>query len=256
MSSSGTTSKPPGRWSAIKLPNGVVKVFEPGIPDPRGFVVLSLHQHHDDVPYMESALTLQAQARGLRLVAPEGDVWWLDRPTLGWEDETPQEFVLNQVMHFAGSVLGAKPPKVGLLGLGTGGQAVLRWAFQRPSVFPVVAAIAPVIDFHKIWDSNPLLQAMFRSEEAARQETATLYVEPMRRVPHVWFSAPDNRELVVEGAERLQSKLLSLGLPFTYTCDENRAAAHVYAAQKLHDALDFITEGLDQSSRSLNLAHD
>src|SRR5208283_825152 len=96
-----------------------------------------------------AAYTREFQRHGLRVVAPKtGRSWWADRicpefdPTI-----TAQKYVLDAVIPFIAQRWGAVPPRVALLGTSMGGQGALRFSFKFPGLFPVVAALAPAIDY-------------------------------------------------------------------------------------------------------------
>ncbi|MEK6216103.1 MAG: alpha/beta hydrolase-fold protein, partial [Boseongicola sp.] len=129
-----------------------------------------------------------------------------------------------------------------------GGQGALRLALKHPSTFPVVAAIAPAIDFHTLWEEgDATLRAMYHSAEAARQETATLHVHPLNWVRHLWFCCDPTDHRWFESSDRLQMKLGSMGIPFE--CDlETEAGGHsiAYGDAMAERAIGFIAGGLER----------
>ena len=80
---------------------------------------------------------------------------------------------------------------MGLTGISMGGQGVLQLAYRHPRTFPVVAALAPAIDFHQWYGRGLPLDEMFDSREAARQATALLQIHPEARkqLPYVTGAA-------------------------------------------------------------------
>lgn len=132
---------------------------------------------------------------------------------------------------------------MGVLGVGRGGQGALQAAYRWPREFPAVAAIVPAIDLHRFHAADAALSEMFPTAEAARQQSATLMLHPLNWPPHQWFaSAPgDPRH---EGAERLASKLSSIGIPFTAELRATASTVSDYIASQLPAAVRFLSERL------------
>src|SRR5207249_1773086 len=89
----------------------------------------------------------------LACLVPRGRrCWWTDRPCSEFDPVlTPERFVLDRVAPFCAERWALAPRSIGLLGIGMGGQGVLRLAFKHPSTFPAVAAIAPAIECHELY---------------------------------------------------------------------------------------------------------
>ncbi|MGC1272544.1 MAG: hypothetical protein WBC44_02465, partial [Planctomycetaceae bacterium] len=111
---------------------------------------------------------------------------------------------------------------VKLLGWGAGGQGVLQLAYRRPREFPVVAAVNPAIDFHELHGSGTSIDDLFPTCEAARQQTAILRMQGVGW-PRRQLLLADRRNFWFNGADRLDMKLRSMGIPlesdFTATTD-------------------------------------
>lgn len=91
-------------------------------------------------------------------------------------------------------------------------------AYRHPEQFPIVAAIAPTIDFHRrLEEGDRWLSQMFGDPERARQDTATLHIHPLNWPRHQWFCCAPTDFVRHESAERLRMKLFSLGVP--HECD-------------------------------------
>ena len=228
------------------------------MPDRRheaGFVVLYLHGVHQRMPWAFPEFVRPFTERGLPMVCPvSGPSWWVDRIVETFDERlTPEQFVVDQVLPWIEKELGAAPPRIALLGTSMGGQGALRLSYKHPRLFPVVAALAPAIDFHLKWrEGDPILRAIYPTEEAARQDTALLYAYGLNCTPHQFFSCdPDDRRWW-ESADRLRMKLQALGCAFT--CDlETRAGGHgfAYYTAMAPRAAAFIEERLEQKRRSL-----
>jgi len=126
---------------------------------------------------------------------------------------------------------GAEPPRIALLGTSMGGQGALRFAFKYPRQFPVVAALAPAIDYQLRYyeeGEEGTLAQMYDSPEDVRQDTATLHVHPLNWPVHTWFCCDPTDLRWYDSAERLRSKLVASGIP--HECDlETEAGGHHWA---------------------------
>jgi S-formylglutathione hydrolase len=142
-----------------------------------------------------------------------------------------------------------------------GGQGALRLAYRHPAVFPVAAAIAPAIDFHKAMreageredgEAYDTLWELFGDVERARQDTAILHVHPLNWPRHQFFASDPDDVHWHDGAVRLHSKLAALGIPHTAAL-EARGGGHsaAYFDQVAADVLRFILSALDQEARRL-----
>jgi S-formylglutathione hydrolase len=195
--------------------------------------------------------------RGLNAVMPQcRGAWWLDRPERGFPMETaPLRFVAERVAGWIGETWGQRPPKLGVLGVGRGGQGAMQLAYRWPQVFPVVAAISPAIDFHARQRDDPTLSDVFESQEAARQQTATLHLHPLNWPPHQWFVCDPAADWRHDGCARLASKLTSIGIPFTADLrSTNGGDAAAYVEQQLPLAAEFLAARLREVAVSAPLA--
>lgn len=261
MSESANSSSAAGSgWSDWQVANHLCRVYEPPEPHPEGFALVYLQSVGQEDLADHPAITAEFAKRGLRVIAPQtGESWWSDRLLPEFDPQvTAERYVLDHVLPAMGERWGAIAPQAGLFGISMGGQGGLRLAYKHPDVFPVVAAIAPAIDFHLWLDSAsrrpqseiaPGLQKLYRDAEDARQDTATLHIHPLNWPRHQWF-ATDPTDHWHEGAERLRMKLASLGV--LHHCDlETLRGGHswdyFYAMTPV--ALDFVVEGLERERR-------
>jgi S-formylglutathione hydrolase len=140
---------------------------------------------------------------------------------------------------------------VGLLGVSMGGQGALRLAFKHPELFPVVAAVAPAIEYHELYGQGHPLDEMYDSKEQCRQDTAPMHVHPARHPPHVFFCA-DPEDPWSRGGDRLHEKLSALGV--AHEADlTTRAGGHswAYFDHMAGRAVRFVHAGLGQEGRRL-----
>jgi hypothetical protein len=96
-------------------------------------------------------------------------------------------------------------------------------------------------------EGDAVLKQMYRDEEDARQDTATLHVHPLNWPRNIWFCCDPIDYRWHESADRLRMKLYSLGIP--HECDlDTSAGGHgfAYYDRMAPAALDFILRRLDQ----------
>lgn len=207
------------RWSSVEICGRTADVLVPGEPPFDGAVIF-LHDVNHRTIRDDPVFTAELVQRRLPAVCPQGGRgWWLDLPVGELvrdfdESLTPLSFVREHVVAWIRGEWGLVPPTIGLLGIGAGGQGVLQLAYRHPRQFPVAAAISPAVDFHILWGQGTELDGMFGSAEAARQQTATLHVHPLNWPRHQLFVCDPADPLWYDGAERLASKLSSMGIPF------------------------------------------
>ncbi len=202
------------------------------------------------------------QAR-LPIVAPRaGRSWWLDRIVPAFDPRiSPERYVVEQVVAEIGRGGGVAPPRSAIIGTSMGGQGALRLAYRHPNTFPVAAAISPAIDFHaalreaheredgEFYDT---LGEIYGDVERARQDTAILHVHPLNWPRHQFFACDPADEHWYDGAVRLQSKLVALGIPHVALL-EPRGGGHgqAYYDRVSGDLIGFVLERLEQESRRI-----
>jgi S-formylglutathione hydrolase len=178
-----------------------------------------------------------------------GPTWWTDRISSAFDPQvTPERHLLSKVLPYINERWHAAPPRLALLGTSMGGQGALRLAFKHPSTFPVAAAISPAIDYQsRMREGDAVLKRMYRDEEDARQDTATLHVHPLNWPRNLWFCCDPIDYRWHESADRLRMKLYSLGIP--HECDlDTSGGGHGfgYYDRMAPAALSFIVRRLDQ----------
>jgi S-formylglutathione hydrolase FrmB len=208
-----------GTWSQIEVAGHRCEVFEPGSPHEHGYVVLYLHGVHlGRLSEQETYTRLLAQ-HGLRAIAPfTARSWWTDRVCAEFDPQlSAARYVTEQIMPYVGRRWQIEPPRVALFGTSMGGQGALRLAFQRPNLFPIVAALSPAIDYQLCYDdADPTydtLRQMYDDAEAARQDTATLHVHPLNWPRNIFFACDPYDWPWIDSAQKLQMKLSALGIP-------------------------------------------
>lgn len=204
------------QWSTIEIEGKSADMFEPCGTGPYPFAVLHLHGHGLETLKDKPAFTAELEKHGLPAICPHGQrSWWLDRVCTEFDPQvTPLAFLRDSVVPYIAERWGVEPPRIGVTGISMGGQGALQLAYRFPRQFPVVAAIAPAVDFHN-WHGRGLpLDEMFSTPESARQATATLYVHPLNWPQQQLIVCDPADADWFDGCERLASKLYSMGIPF------------------------------------------
>lgn len=239
-----------GAWSETEIAGHPVHVFEPAQRNPHGYVVLYLHGVHLGNLRDHDAFAAELDRHGLPVVAPVTQrSWWTDKICPEFDPAVSAErHVLDRVLPHLAEHRNARPPQIALLGTSMGGQGALRFAFKHPDTFPIVAAIAPAIDYHTRWDDgDETLPTMYADEEAVRQDTAILHIHPLNWPRHSWFCCCPTDERWHPSAERLHMKLAALGIPHQWDL-ETVGSGHGfgYYSQMARPAIDFIANALDR----------
>jgi S-formylglutathione hydrolase len=187
-------------------------------------VVLYLHGHGLETLRDQPAFTAALERHRLPAICPRGGrCWWLDVVCREFDAQlTPLAFLRDRVVPFIAQRWGVQPPRIAIMGTDMGGQGALQLAYRHARDFPVVAALAPAVDFHNWHGRGDPLDEMFPTAEAARQQTALLHVNPLNWPKHQLFACDPADADWYDGCERLASKLSSMGIPFE--CDLETSA--------------------------------
>lgn len=236
-------------WRTLEHSGLTVDLFEPSDANVSRTVLL-LRDEAESLPdVVEHPDVIQRLTeREVMVLAPAcGPLWAFDAALPGKDaKDTPRQELLHRVLPVIDAMRPDSDSCLGLLGIGMGGQAALRLAYDYAQRFPVVAAIEPKIDFHLyVRYGHPLLEQIFADEELARQHTAILHVHPLN-YPRKHFFCCDPASDWFEGADRLRMKLAASGIPFE--CDLETTTdgdAEAYVHRQFGTALDFVLRGLD-----------
>lgn len=203
-------------WQNIEIAGKAADIFEPSRPSEPARAVLFLHGHGLQTLAGNAAYTAEFERLGLRAICPHGKrSWWLPVVCPEFDAErTPIEHIRSHVLPWIDANWNVKPPALATFGVSMGGQGVLQLAYRHPNEFPVVAAVAPVIDIHEWLGHGLPLDEMFADAEAARQQSATLHVQGLNWPRHQFLACDPIDRDALPGVERLASKLHSSGVPF------------------------------------------
>lgn len=242
-------SESPGEWSLVTIGGKSADVYEPPGTDAYESAVISLDGHGHETPAGDVVFTEQLAAHRLPCVCPHGGrSWWLDRLCRTFDDAvSPLTYVRERVVSWIDDRWNVRPPAIGLLGIGRGGQGALQLAYRDARTFPVVSAISPAVDFHVLHGQGGPLDEMFDSPEAARQQTATLHLHPLNWPPHQLIVCDPADALCHDGCERLASKLSSTGIPFEHDLRSSAGGGgREYYRSMAPRCVAFVAAGLQQ----------
>lgn len=255
---------PPPRpgWLLADVAGHACEIFVPTDPLP-GRATIYLHGVRERWLQEIAGLRDRIEESRLPVIAPRaGRSWWLDRIVPSFDPVlTPERYVVEHVVAEMQRRFGVSPPGIALVGTSMGGQGALRLAYRHPNTFPIAAAISPAIDFHAAMreahlrddgDSYDTLEEIYGDVERARQDTAILHVHPLNWPRHQFFACDPADEHWYDGAVRLQSKLVALGIPHVALL-EPRGGGHdpIFYDRIAPDVIAFILERLDQESRRI-----
>ena len=128
-----------------------------------------------------------------------------------------------------------------------GGQGILQLGYRDARSFPVMAAMAPAIDFNNWYGMGLPLDELFTDAEDARQATATLQIHPLNWPRHQLLMCDPVDIDWIEGCERLASKLSSSGIPFEQDFETSHGGhSWEYFEHMAPRAMEFIATNLKQ----------
>jgi S-formylglutathione hydrolase FrmB len=237
-------------WTAIEIDGHRVELFGPARPR---FAMLFLHPFGGEMPSANDAYTAAFREANLAVAAPIGGTsWWADRrcpdfsPTV-----TAERFLLDTVEPWMRQTWQLPERSIAIAGISMGGQGAIRLAFKHPARFPVAASVAGAFDYHEWHGRGTTIDAMYRSREACRQDTAVLQVNPVKSPPHLWLACDPDDEWY-RGNDRLHEKLAAIGIAHT-THFETRLGGHgwPYFDAMAKPMLQFCVASLETESRRL-----
>jgi pimeloyl-ACP methyl ester carboxylesterase len=243
-----------GTWQQVDIAGKQADVFNPAERSAANFSVLFLHGHARITLKDNAVYTSHLERLGLDCVCPHGQrSWWGDRVCREFDPRvTPAAYIREQLLPWMHEHFESSPPAVALLGVSMGGQGALRLAYRHPEQFPIVAALAPAVDFQIWYGRGTPLDEIYPSAEAARQDTATLLLHPLHWPRHQLLTCDPRDAEWFEGTERLASKLYSAGIPFEKDLTTSHGGhSWEYFNYIAPRVMQFLYERLQQDSRRL-----
>ncbi|MDA1164796.1 MAG: alpha/beta hydrolase-fold protein [Planctomycetota bacterium] len=204
-----------GTWTTTSINGKDADIFVPDSPRSER-AVIHLHGHGLTTLKDNETFSRELNQHGLRVVCPHGQrSWWLPEICEEFDLEiTPFDYVRNNVVSWIGENWGVRTPNIALTGISMGGQGVIQLGYRCGRDFPIIAAISPAVDFHQWWGTGLPLDAIFKTQEAARQQTAILHLQPLNWPRHQLIVCDPRDTDWIDSSERLASKLYSSGIPF------------------------------------------
>ncbi|MDA0832872.1 MAG: hypothetical protein O2955_03025 [Planctomycetota bacterium] len=237
----------PSGWTSTDINGHPAEMFVPESVGDSRFALLYLHEYGEHQLLKDDVVSEALDRHGVRVLAPLGGVCgWLDRVFPSFDEQvSPLDFLISTIPSEFAARWNVSPPGIGLLGFDVGGQGVLQLAYRQARKFPVVAAINPAIDFHMWYGHGLSIDTLYANQEDARQSTVTLQLHPLNWPAHQRLLCDPADLTVIDGVERLISKLNSTGIlheaDVTTSAHGDRIA---YLRQTINPVLDFILNGL------------
>ncbi len=244
-----------GTWKYVEIAGKPADVYEPSRVGNARFAMLYLHGHDLKTPAHNETFAAEFERHGLPVVCPHGQrSWWTEAICSEFDAvASPLDYLVRQVVPWIENRFHLVPPAIGLMGIGMGGQGALQLAYRRPLDFPVVAAISPAVDFHTWYGRGLPLDTMFSSREAARQQTATLRINPLNWPRHQLLVCDPADAECFEGVDRLAMKLSSMGIPFESDFETGKGGhSWEYFNSMAAPVVRFLAERLEQESRRIS----
>lgn len=237
-------------WIDVQIAGCRCRALTPSAASASGGVVVYLHDEEASDFELLPALTQRFKQHGLRCLAPlTGRSWWTDRMWPPFDGAiSTEQYLLHHALPWLAEHWQVAPPQIALLGVGMGGQGGLKFSYKHPNVFPICAAIAPTIDYHRSMEAgDPTLAQLYRDAEQARQDTATLHIHPLNWPRHQWFCSDPADYLRYDGADRLRMKLYSLGVPYEADLETSTGGDLRALVERMAEpAINFIADRLER----------
>ncbi len=239
-------------WSRSEIAGKGVDWFDP--PAKPRFTLLYLHSVGQESLADNAVFTNELRKRNLACCAPHGgECWWADRICPSFDaTRTPVQHLLVNVLPAMHERWRLPAKAVAIAGVSMGGQGAIRLAFQHPDIFNVAAGIASAFDHHERLGRGTPLDAMYRSREACRQDTALLHIRPDNYPKHLWFACDPTDEEWFRGNDRLDEKLRAMGISHTADLTTD-AGGHSWAYFEAMAAplFDFVVKAMEADARRL-----
>lgn len=241
-------------WTSATIAGKSADLFQPTDTEPQPFAILHLHGHSEVTLKDNPVFTESLEKHRIRCICPHGRrSWWLDRVCPEYDASIPpQSYLIHSLLPWLEEHWQVTSPQIGLTGISMGGQGVLQLAYRHARQFPVVAALAPAVDFQN-WHGRGLpIDEMFESPEAARQATAILNLHPLSWPRYQFLACDPTDDEWFESADKMSMKLSSSGIPHDIDFEtSNGGHSWDYFETMAEKLIGWTTEKLSEVSRSV-----
>ena len=241
-------------WQTREIGGKKADLFIPEGTTPCKYALIHLHGHSGTTLKENPTYSTILQKYGLLCVCPHGErSWWLDRVCLEYDPVlSPQKYLLETLIPWMEIEWGVTPPSIGLAGISMGGQGVLQLAYRQPRLFPVVAALAPAVDFQQWYGRGLPLDEMFDNQEAARQATAILQFHPLNWPRHQFLACDPTDTEWFDSSDKLSMKLSSSGIAHETDFKTSQGGHDWQYFDRMADqSMQWIAEKLEQVERTI-----
>ncbi len=201
-------------WSTVTLVGKTVDRFVPAEP-PIG-IALYLHGYDNRSLTGSAAYTSALEKHRLLCYAPQGPgCWWTDTLAPSFDPAlSPVAWLRGPLQEALRTSHGELASPLAVFGYEMGGQGALQLGYRAARDFPIVAAVAPKVDFETWYGHGTTLDDLFPDRESARQQTATLHLHPLNYPKSQLLVCDPADVYCIDGAVTLASKLASTGILF------------------------------------------
>lgn len=240
-------------WQRTEIAGKPADIFDPPGGSPK-FALLFLHAVGLETLSSNAAYTAAlADARAACCVPFTGQSWWADRLCAEFDPQLSAErYLIEHVRPWMLEHWPLPERAFGCFGISMGGQGAIRLGLKHPHLFPAVAGVASAFDYHEWYGRGFSIDAMYRSKEACRQDTAILHLNGMRTPHTLGFACDPTDDDWYRGNDRLHEKLAAFGVPHTADLT-NIAGGHSwdYFDAMAPWAVRFLVDGLSKNGMRL-----
>lgn len=146
------------------------------------------------------------------------------------------------------------PHRAIAIGVGSGGQSVLRAAYGCGSNWPAAAVIAPACDLGRWFGRGSELDSVYTNADQARQDEGPLHFNPLWRPIHQLCWCDPRDEACLPSALRVVSKSQSSGVPITADLDTAEGTSRdEYVGARASELVDWLIDVRDRIPSGPNL---
>ena len=188
-----------------------------------------------DVPGVQALCGQLEKVKATPVLAVASGGWWAASTLREWR-------------------LTSAPQAVGLIGIGSGGQAAYRTAYEFGREFPVVAAIAPACDLGRWYGRGTEIDSLYPNADAARQDEAPLFFNPLSRPQHQLCWCDPRDSACSPSALRIVTKSQSSGVPINADLEtEVGDSRDQYLEFRAKELAEWVRDACDRAASAVEL---